>query len=196
MISHGEEFLSIPTICIAEWAMNEKGLWIERGLLGLLIIVEALMFSAFYNREIAPYPPQVYDQAVYLADTYKLQEEISTNGLGALWYELWNPNHAGTLALPIEGALFGLIIGGTRFPQLCVLFVGFCALQIFAFSTAKTVFGDRLYGWMVLGLVLAQSTLRYQAGGLYDFRIDFLAYSLYGIWVCAIIRSRLFADRR
>src|ERR1700730_9082890 len=167
-----------------EKTVNKKGLWMERAGLLILIVLEALLFAAFYNREIGPYPPQGYDQAVYLTGTYRLQEKVSTEGLSAFWRELRDPSHAGTLAFPMEGALFGLIIGGTRFPQLCVLFVAFCVLQVFAYNTARLVFRDRLYGIIAVGLILAQSTLRYQAGGLYDFRIDFLAYSLYGLWVC------------
>jgi hypothetical protein len=176
--------------------VNLKSSRLEKSLLWVLISVEALLFWAFYAREIAPYPPQNFDQAVYLTQTYTLQEQVSTGGLGEFWRELWSPNHASTLALPIEGALFGLIVGGARFPQLCVLLVGFCALQIFAFSTARAVFRDRVYGIVVLGLILSQSTLWFWAGGLFDFRIDFLAYCLYGIWVCAVIRSNLFTDRR
>jgi hypothetical protein len=179
-----------------EQEMNKKGLWMERGALGMLIIFEALLFYAFYTREIAPYPPQGYDQAVYLAQTYRLQEEVSTKGLGELWRDLASGDHPTNLALPVEGALFGLIVGGARFPQLCVLFVAFCALQIFAFSTVRTVFRDSLYGTIALGLILSQITLWFWGGGLFDFRNDFLAYCLYGIWACAVIRSSLFADRR
>jgi hypothetical protein len=168
---------------------KEKWLWI-------LFIAEALLFWSFYVREIAPYPPQNYDQAVYLTQTYTLQEQVLTNGLAELWRELWKNDHASSLAFPIEGAFFGLVLGGTRLPQLCVLFVAFCALQIFAFTNAQKAFGDRVYGWITLGLILSQSTLWFWAGGLFDFRLDFLAYSLYGIWCCAVLRSALFADRR
>jgi hypothetical protein len=162
----------------------------------MLIAFEALVFYAFYSREIAPYPPQNFDQALYLTQVYNLQEQVHTKGLGELWQALWKNDHATSLTLPIEGALFGLIIGGARLPQLCVLFVAFCALQIFAFSTAQIVFRNEIYGLIALGLILSQGTLWYWAGGLFDFRNDFLAYCLYGIWVCAVIRSSLFVDRR
>jgi hypothetical protein len=176
--------------------MISNGHQLDRTILWMLIVFEALLFYTFYAREIAPYPPQAYDQAVYLAETYALQEHIHTKGLGEVWRAVFSNNHAGTLALPIEGALFGLILGGTRLPQLCVLFVAFCALQIFAFQTAHKVWGQRAYGFMLLGLILCQDTLWFFAGGLFDFRIDFLAYSLYGIWACSVIRSSFFLDRR
>ena len=51
-------------------------------------------------------------------------------------------------------------------------------------------------GYLALGLVLSEITLWFWEGdGLFDFRIDFLAYCLYGIWVCAVIRSQLFLHR-
>src|SRR4029077_7842275 len=166
--------------------INSKIRWRDRKLLWILIIAEAVLFWAFYAREIAPYPPQNYDQAVYLTQTYALQEQVSTKGLGEFWRELWRNDHASSLALPIEGAFFGLVLGGARLPQQCVLLVAFCALQIFAFTTARIVFRDRVYGWIALGLILSETTLSFWAGGLFDFRLDFLAYCLYGIWACAV----------
>ena len=53
-----------------------------------------------------------------------------------------------------------------------------------------------MYGYIALGLILSQITLWFwQGGGLFDFRMDFLAYCLYGIWACAVIRSQLFLHR-
>jgi hypothetical protein len=162
----------------------------------LLITLEALLLYNFYTREIAWYPPQNYDQTFYLTQTYRLQERIRQNGLGEFWRELWRQDHASSLAFPIEGALAGLILGGVRWPQLSVLFIAFCALQIFAFKTALTIWHRRAYGYALLGLILSQISLWFWAGGLFDFRMDFLAYSLYGIWACAVLRSNLFLDRR
>jgi hypothetical protein len=168
----------------------------DRTILLILIALEALLFYTFYAREVAPYPPQYYDQGDYLSQAYILQESIHANGFRELWRELSGNNHASSLALPIEGALFGVILGGTRLPQLCVLFAAFCALQVFAFATARKTWGHRRYGYVLLGLILCQSTLWYWAGGLFDFRIDFVAYCIYGIWACAVIRSKFFLDRR
>ncbi len=154
----------------------------------ILIALEALLFYTFYAREVAPYPPQYYDQGDYLSQAYILQESIHANGFRELWRELSGNNHASSLALPIEGALFGVILGGTRLPQLCVLFAAFCALQVFAFATARKTWGHRRYGYVLLGLILCQSTLWYWAGGLFDFRIDFVAGSP--------LDNRMWLDRR
>src|ERR1700754_543042 len=108
----------------------------DRTLLFGLIILEALVFYSFYTREIAWYPPDNFDQASYLIETYQLQERILTHGLGQAWKYFWSRGHAASVLFPVEGALAGIILGGTRWPQLCVLFLGFCGLQVAAFSVA------------------------------------------------------------
>jgi hypothetical protein len=175
--------------------ISEKNRFDRTILLGL-IVLEALLFSSFYVREVAWYPPDNFDQASYLIETYQLQERVFGHGLGQLWHAFWSRGHAAGVLFPIEGALAGIIIGGTRLPQLCVLFLGFCGLQIAAFTVARSVWKRRAYGYLALGLVLSEITLWFwEGGGLFDFRIDFLAYCLYGIWVCAVIRSQLFLHR-
>jgi hypothetical protein len=85
--------------------------------------------------------------------------------------------HANGLLFPIEGALSGIILGGTRLSQLCVLFIPFCALQVAAFTAARIFWNSRVYGYIALGSILSQGALWFQlGGGLFGFRMDFLAY--------------------
>jgi hypothetical protein len=168
---------------------------LDKTILLLLIALEGLLSYNFYRREIAWYPPQNFDQAGYLTDSYHLEELVLKKGFGEVWQAFWKKGHSTGVALPIEGALFGLLIGGARLPQLLILFIAFCALQLVTFFTGCAVWNGRAYGYMALGLVLCQITPWYWAGGLFDFRIDFIAYSLYGIWVCATLRSKLFLER-
>jgi len=135
------------------------------------------------------------DQTSYLIGSYRLQEEILNYGFGALWKEISEPVATG-IALSIDGALSGLLLGGTRLPQLFVNFLAFIAFQLVIFQTARIVWKHYSYGYLAVGLVLCQNTLWYFVGGLFDFRIDFFAYCFYGIWACCIIRSDLFHSRR
>jgi hypothetical protein len=167
----------------------------DRKILLLLIGLEALLFGNVYSREVAWYPPGYFDQAVYLLQAYHLQQQILTDGLGRLWQAIWTGGNPTGVALPIEGTIAGLILGGSRFPQLCVNFIAFVALQVSAFTTARALW-SRIDGYASLGLVLCQTTAWFWSGGLFDFRIDFVAYCLYGVWACAVLRSRLFLDRR
>jgi hypothetical protein len=104
--------------------------------------------------------------------------------------------HGNGIAFPVEGALFGLFLGAPRLSRLCVGFVAFGVLQIFAYSSVRKVWGGRAYGFAALGLILCQSTLWFWAGGLFDYRMDALAYCLYGIWACLVLRSGLFDNRK
>ncbi len=171
----------------------------DRRLLCLLFIFEAVLFFAVYNREIAWYPPANFDQASYLMSTYRLQEDVLAHGFGKFWKAIRSAPNATGVALPIEGALFGIIIGGARLPQLCVNFILFFSLQAVAFYSARALWNNRFYGYMLVGLILCQATPWLGGGGgggLFDFRIDFAAYCLYGIWACTVLRSKLFLDFR
>jgi hypothetical protein len=190
----GSKFLVVTTPNAKD--MTAKNHRFDQKVLIVLIILEAVLFSSFLMREVAWYPPDNFDQVSYLLEAYRLQERIFTHGLGEVWKTLWSSGHAAGVLFPIEGALAGIIIGGTRLPQLSVLFLGFCALQVVAFTTASAVWERRAYGYIILGLILSQTTLWFwQGGGLFDFRMDFLAYCLYGIWACTVIRSQLFLHR-
>jgi hypothetical protein len=168
----------------------------DRKILGLLLAFEALLFWSFYWREIAWYPPLNFDQLAYLEEAYRLRDRLLEHGLGDLLRVSWYKGHYNGLVLPIEGALSGLLLSGARWPQLAVNFVFFGALQFFAFYTARNIWDRRVFGYAVIGLILCQATAWLPWGGLFDFRLDFAAYCLFGIWACAAIRSKLFLDRR
>ena len=171
--------------------MITKSAFFDRKILLMVIAFEALLYYSFYTREVAWYPPDNFDQAGYLMEAYRLQEQILTHGLGQVWKFFSSRAHANGVLFPIEGALSGIIFGGTRLPQLCVLFIAFCALQVAAFTAARIVWKSRVYGYIALGLILSQGTLWFQlAGGLFDFRMDFLAYCLYGVWAAAVLIGR------
>ncbi len=167
----------------------------DRKILWMVLGFEAFLFYNFYIREIYWHSPEYFDQTFYLTEAYRLQEHVLQYGLRAVWDDLWSTQHMSGLALPIEGAFLGLVLGGSRLPQLCVLFISFCGLQAVAFSMAAAVWSHRAFRYAILGLILSQGTLWFFAGGLFDFRIDFLAYCFYGIWACAVIRSKLYLDR-
>jgi hypothetical protein len=161
----------------------------------LVLLLETLLFVTFYYREIAWYPPTYHDQAVYLARSYALQESATRNGLQELLRPFIEGGDGTSIVAPLEGALFGLFLGIPRLSRLCVGFLAFAVLQISVYSAAGKLWG-RTYGFAALGLVLCQSTLWLWAGGLFDYRMDALAYCLYGIWACWVLRSGLFRDRK
>jgi hypothetical protein len=174
--------------------MTSFGRGIDRYVLAALIAIEALACYNFYCREIAWYPPGNWDQSVYLANAYHIKERILTNGFGQLASIVRSPNPTG-IALPILGALSSLLFAGGRLPVLFVPFLAYVVLQVSAFVVGQTVWRSRTYGYLLLGLILCLNTPWYWAGGLFDFRFDFMAFALFGIWVLAVIQSRLFLHR-
>src|SRR5579864_8771792 len=121
----------------------------DRNFLIVLVCVQALMASAFYFRELASYPPRYWDQTNFLQQAYHLEENVLRWGPYELLKAFWDRHgDVNGLLLPIEGAISGIVFGGTRFPQLLVNFVFFVALQVFAFNTGKRTFGNRAYGYL------------------------------------------------
>jgi hypothetical protein len=161
-----------------------------------LVCLQAFMASAFYFREIAWYPAPHWDQSGFLAEAYNLEERVFAHGPLEVVKALWSGDDDNGLLLPIEGAVSGIVFGGTRFPQLLVNFLFFAGLQLFAFTTGKRILGNRAYGYLLLGLILCEASPWYWSGGLFDFRQDFSAYCLFGVWTCAVLRSGTFAEWR
>jgi hypothetical protein len=167
---------------------------IDRYVLLALIIFEALACYNFYSREVAWYPPGNFDQSLYLLDAYRTKESILDHGLGQLVVAL-RSHYSNGIGLPILGGLFGLCLPGGRFPALLIGFLAFGLVQVVVFLTGQFVGRSRVYGYMALGLLICQHTAWYWAGGMFDFRFDFTAYSLYGIWACLVVRGDAFLQR-
>ncbi len=140
----------------------------DRLILLSLLTVQTFLFYNFYHREIAWCPPQNFDQTVFLTEAYQLQERILSNGLVEIAKAaVWSNGHPSGAALPIEGTLLSLIFGQGRFPLLLVNFVGFAILQVSIFYTTRSVWGNRAYGYIALGLILCQITPWFWAGCLF-----------------------------
>ncbi|MGI0025725.1 MAG: hypothetical protein ACREA4_11365, partial [Nitrososphaera sp.] len=69
-------------------------------------------------------------------------------------------------------------------------------MQLALFYTIRSLTGSLVLGMIGLGLLLSQDVGFFWAGGLFDFRIDFVAYCLYGTWVCMVLRSDIFLDKK
>src|ERR1700746_1403009 len=146
--------------------------YFDRIVLISLVCLQAFMASACYFREVAWYPAPHWDQSNFLVQAYSLEERVFTHGPHELVKALWDNTDVNGLLLPIEGALSGAVFGGTRFPQLLVNFILFIGLQLFAFNVGKSTFGNRWYGYLLLGLILCEAAPWYWSGGLFDFRQD------------------------
>src|SRR5207249_11438683 len=97
------------------------------------------------------------------------------------------------LLVQFQGALSCLAFGPGWLQLLNVNFVYFVLLQIATVHAAWYAGGRRvIWAMFGLGLLLALDTPYFWAGGLMDFRLDFAAFCLYGIFMAIVIRSEVF----
>lgn len=171
---------------------------VDRRIVAALLIFQAVIFFNYYCREVAWDVPENNDQTDFLSQSYGIQEAVLNHGIGVLPRSLGDPRFrtGNGWLYPWEGAVVAIVFGGGRLPRLVVNFIAFAALQWVGFHTARRVWGRRAYGYALLGLILAENSPWFFAGGLFDFRMDFPAYCLFGIWACAVLRSGMFLERR
>ena len=103
----------------AKMSMTPENNRFDRTVLLILIVLEALLFSSFYMREVAWYPPDNFDQASYLIETYRLQERILTHGLGQAWKVLWSRGHAAGAVFSRSKALWQVLLSAGRGCRNC-----------------------------------------------------------------------------
>jgi hypothetical protein len=161
----------------------------DAGPIALLFVLESIIFVAQVISDVAPYYPPHSDQVGYLFESYKFTQQMKHEGLGAALLQLIQPFQPQGFLLPLQGGLMGLFIGLPRLGALTVNLLYFLLLQAVVFITFKRISGDRLVAWTAIALVLLMSAPFYWAGGIFDFRLDFAALCLFGIWCCVVLRS-------
>ena len=164
-------------------------------LFGVLLLLEFLFFRGYAEREVVWAYPNNHDQATYLLHTYSLYTDHLSNGIAAWIKYLKNPPSQGIL-FPVQGVFLCLLFGATRMACLGVNFILFAVLQAFLLYTVRWLTRDIWLGFVGVGLLLSQISAFFWAGGLFDYRIDFSAYCLYGIWILVVLRSAVFSDTR
>ena len=164
--------------------------WWGWAVVAALIAVEVTMFVTYARREVVWAYPGNYDQPAYLTSTYTVGRDAAAHGLpGAARMHLARPHAAGVL-LPLQAAVHGVILGPGR---LGALTVNFAYLALFQCALAGTLFWLTRNWWVALagfGLTLTLKTVFLPAGGAFDFRIDFVSFCLFGVFLCALVRSR------
>src|SRR5467141_2806455 len=165
-------------------------------LLIALFAVEAMIFYVHVARDIAPFYPSNFDQLSYYLGTYDLISAFHARGPSVFVEELLQPSSATGTTFVLQGALLSLIGGENRTAILSINVVYLLALQFEFFVVIRTRTGRTDLAWIAMALLLSLSTLFNGAGGIYDYRIDFSAFCLYGIWTCLIIWSGSFLRTR
>jgi hypothetical protein len=161
-----------------------------------LIALQFALFRRHALREVVWAYPDHYDQAYYLGQAYTLYERFRTAGVWpGLTEHLATPRPQGIL-FPVPAALLFLLVGPSRLAALSVGLAHFALLQVLLVGTLRWLTRRWSVALLGLGLLLAAATPFTANGGLLDYRIDFTACCLFGVVLCLVVRSRLFASRR
>lgn len=161
-------------------------------LLIALCAVEAMIFYVHVARDVVPYYPPNYDALSYYLATYDLISALHARGPGIFIDELLRPTNATGTTFVLQGALLSLIGGENRAAILSINLIYLFALQFVFFTLIRARTGRTDFAWIAMALLLSLSTLFNVAGGIYDYRIDFSAFCLYGIWTCLLVWSDSF----
>jgi hypothetical protein len=153
-----------------------------------LFIIETAIFYATFTRRYAPFYPMYEDQLSYYFATYAI---IEKGWLGVI-DEFIHVTDAAGVNLTAQGAILGLLFGANRTVIISLNLLYFLALQwaLFRVICARTRSVE--LGWISLALLISCQTIFIGIGGIFDFRIDFSALCLYGIWVSSILWSETF----
>ncbi|WPO44261.1 hypothetical protein [Tardiphaga sp. 42S5] len=162
-------------------------------LLIALFVLEAAIFYVHIARSVAPFYPPTYDQLSYYLSTYDLIHAAHVRGMQAFIEELFQPLSATGSTFVLQGGLLSLLGGANRTTILSINLIYLIALQAVLFGVIRSV-SSAAFAWTGMALLLCTTTIFNAAGGIYDYRIDFSALCLYGIWCCLVVWSRAFQN--
>lgn len=170
----------------------------------VLFAIEATVFYGQLAVQIAPFYPMNFDQAGYIDQVYTLYMSFAEHGWSSLFkfpFVLRNADEvsigAGTgVGFLMQGVLAAIVGGPSRASLLTMNLIYFYALQIALFVAIGVRTRNTNYSWLAIALLIASVSIFNPAGGIFDFRYDFSAFCLYGIWASLIVSSKVFRSTR
>lgn len=162
-------------------------------LIGFICIAEFFLFKSYVLRNITHFYPVGFDQINYLLLSYRIHELLEQQGIlsGLLHAETFSNG----ILFPIQAALFHWVLGPSRLSALLPNILYFIALQLFSLLALRSLSKKNHFSFILLGLIFSIHTPFTDTGNLVDFRMDFIAFCLYGIFVSAAIKSQIFFSR-
>lgn len=148
-------------------------------LLATVLLIEAALLHFAASRDIAPYVPRSHDQIQYLTESYRSYDQIRERGwIDGLSWSLHLPRAQGWLLQTQATVLFGLI-GPSRLAALDLNLVYYLLFfGVTAEAARRTL--SLPAALVAMGLLASALTLTRIGGGLFDFRLDFVAMCLWG----------------
>lgn len=163
-----------------------------------LLLLQFCLFRTYVAREIAWAYPAHFDQAVYLERSYQTFDAMTHEGFlrglaqGAGFGK--TPPLANGALLHLQAAVLFYLFGPGRTTALTLNFFYFALFQLVLVETLLA----RTHRWssalIGLGLLLTTRAAFQSTAGIADFRMDFGAFCLFGIFISLVLRSRLFEN--
>ena len=160
----------------------------------VLLAIQGAFFLRHVRRDIAPIYPFAFDQSAYLTLSYRIHEQMCSQGWQhGLCEGLKAPVPNGML-LHTQAAALHSILGPSRLTALLPNFAYFALFQCVLAATLLWLSGRWSVALLGVGLLSLAGSPHMVCGGMLDFRIDFIAFCLFGIFTCIAVRSRIFAS--
>jgi hypothetical protein len=162
-----------------------------------LSLICAVQIGILYSQvvtNVSPYYPVAFDQLRYLNEAYKLGDAFIQQGVLSVARELLSPYSPNGFLLSLEGGLATALTGAHRTAALSVNIILLVVSQCTLFFAVRRAFSEAA-AWCAVTLFLLTATPFLGAGGVFDFRIDFSAFCLFGIWACTVLLSKIYLER-
>ena len=158
----------------------------------LITLIDFYFFRAYINNNIAYFYPINFDQSNYLALSYSTFEHVKINGFisGIRQTE----GLVTGLLFPIQAILLYFVFGASRFISLLPNFLYFVLLQLFSLIAVRSISKKLYISLLFLAFIILINVPFRVSGGLMDFRMDFIAFCLYGMVLASAVKSKLFLD--
>jgi hypothetical protein len=154
------------------------------------------LFTEMVRREVAWFVPTAHDQCKHIVLAYDVYEKLQSEGLfRGIKYGVTYPMPTGSL-MEVMAALLCLGLGPSRLTVLTVNFLLFAGLQCSLAATLHWYARRWAVAFVGLGLLLTTCSPFLWIGGLFDARLDLGAFCLFGVFICLVLRSRVFVSRR
>jgi hypothetical protein len=159
-----------------------------------------LLFRSYVTREVAWTYPVNWDQCGILARAYGDFDSLLKNGPFIQWFSMWAGKEAerspnGVLQAILASILF-LFGGATRETALSVNLLCYIGWQVAVFAIVLKLTKRIQLALIAWGLVLSINSPFLSVSGMMDFRYDFSAMCLFGIWMAVAIWSGFFSETK
>ncbi len=156
------------------------------------LILQYALFRQYVIRDIAWGWPLFADQGQYLMSGYTTYQTVVDDGLpSGIWRGL-TMRYPQSLTMPVQAAGAFVLLGPNRLAALTLNFAYFAVFQITLVAVLLWLTRRGSAALIGLGLLLTTATPFMWAGGLSDFRTDFMALCLFGTFIALVLRSELF----